>query len=708
MRRAAAGPSHALALALATAASALGAREALAAPPPLPVAGPLAPSPIAFEASPVFNAGPSIGTGWNEVLVRVQNNGSAPARGSVEVSAAQLSKDDHGFHASAPYSVGGGGSVSLRIPVEVAFYGAVTTQILDEQGHYVTSSEISSYQPSGVTIVDVSETSRLRGVLNEVPVAPLFARAPSSTAWRSPPSAPLVTVATPRFDPATGDPILPDRAALYAPADAVVMRSDTLARLTGPELDALANFVLGGGTLALVVTRPEDLRHPTLTAFAGGAVTATAVSSAALAELVLPVLPVAPGSGGGTKAIPGARTPEEGTALGGYAGGNLRGSHYGSSAFYGLGEVHLLAFDPTRKPAVDDPWVQVRMIDLGRRAFDRRSTLVFRPGDEPDGPGYAKIRQQLDPNEGSRWAIGAAAVLLCLYAVGAGPVAFSIAARKGAPLRALRWLPLIAAVAFAAVVGIGVAIKGTTGRARHLTLVEAGAGISRGTARRFRGFYASRARDLTVRTTDASSLVSMAVSAEAGRRESLLVDRDGARLVDVAALPWQTVVVREDGSASLGSGLSILPDGTGAIVVNRTGHDLRAGLLRLPDGTLVYLPRLADGDRAASSAAQPLSATPAGRIWSMGMGSTSAVGSINCHHLHGDELHDVIDADAPGLSAAWAALEEAAGDAVDWFPDGVPVLVGQLDGGEGRTGDSGLVLEKDRFLVRIVGFGGKP
>jgi hypothetical protein len=38
----------------------------------------------------------------------------------------------------------------------------------------------------------------------------------------------------------------------------------------------------------------------------------------------------------------------------------------------------------------------------------------------------------------------------------------------------------------------------------------------------------------------------------------------------------------------------------------------------------------------------------------------------------------------------------------------VPVLLAQVEGGEGRTSDTGLRLDSDRVLVRVVGFGGKP
>ena len=91
--------------------------------------------------------------------------------------------------------------------------------------------------------------------------------------------------------------------------------------------------------------------------------------------------------------------------------------------------------------------------------------------------------------------------------------------------------------------------------------------------------------------------------------------------------------------------------------------------------------------------------------WSI---ATTRAGSLELHTLAASALRYTLEPDAPGLADAWVAFEEAAGYTIDWFPDGVPVLVGQLDGGEGQRGDSGLRLESDRLLVRIVGFGGAP
>lgn len=661
---------------------------------------------LVVDVAPVLGTSGGIPWGWNQVVVRIQNNGGRAARGEVEVESKRYS-DERVFVASAPYAVGAGASVDVRVPVHVSPFGDVQVRALDEGGAQVSSQGLSSTSQHAVVLFDVSERSLLRGGLHDAPIAPLYistSRAPGGT------PSPVLWVGQPRFDSATGDPLLPDRAALYNAADAVLMRTDTLSRLSGSELDALAGFVLSGGTLALSVARPEDLRHPTLAAFVGGEVARAAIAPPTLAEIAPPGGSSGFGKQGNVLLPAPSATPVVAESLCGWSGGNLRGSPYGSSAFYGLGEVHLLAFDPTRSPAASDPWVKIRVADLARRAYDRRSTVAFRPGEDAMGVDLDPVRRELDPNESSRWAIGVSALLLCIYAVLAGPINFSRAARQGRPLRALWHLPVLSAVTFAVIVGVGLFAKGVRGRARHLTLIEAGAGMTKGAVRRFRGFFVASAEELTVRTTDPSGVISTAVVAELSeRRDRLLVDRDGARLTKVAALPWQTVIVREDGAASLGDGIAIVADPSGDIVVsNRSGRDLRGGVLWLPEGAARYFARIGDGERVSSRAGVDLAARSEGQGWLSHAGSARRVGGMDVHDLGGRLLTPLLEPDAPGLGAAWLAIEEAAGGSVDWFPAGVPVLFGQLDGGEGRASDSGLRIDSDRVLVRVVGYGGRP
>ena len=55
---------------------------------------------------------------------------------------------------------------------------------------------------------------------------------------------------------------------------------------------------------------------------------------------------------------------------------------------------------------------------------------------------------------------------------------------------------------------------------------------------------------------------------EPGEAEDrLVVDREGARLENVNALPWQTLVMREDGVASIGEGIAIVKKEGGGVTV---------------------------------------------------------------------------------------------------------------------------------------------
>ena len=658
---------------------------------------------VSLEVAPLLGGTAPTPAGWSGFLVRVQNNEAKPLRGEVEVTS-RLHSDQERFRATAPFVVGAGASVVVRLPTHGNVYGETVVIARDDTGTALGSHTTAVTNMQTVFLLDVSETSRLRGAIGDASISPQFSPWGGYGAYGA---GPQLAVGSPRFDPATGDPILPDRAALYAPASAVLLRSDVLVKIGAAELEALSGYVLAGGTLAVALARPEDLRSPVLGAFAGGEITQASPHSETLRELVLPSAP-----SNATKTIPFAESASEevGKALVGFSGGNLRGSRYGASATYGLGEVHLLAFDPTRKPAVDDPWVQARVLDLSRRAFDRRSTVVYRQGGSPGTVNLDRVRQTLDPNESSRWAIAVAALLLIVYAVLAAPMNFTMHANKGKPLRALVWLPILSGIAFIAVVFIGLVAKGLTGRSRHLTLVEAGAGMTKGTARRWRGFFTPRSKDLTVRTSDGTSVVTTAVvAAPATIDDHMLVDRDGARLVDLAILPWQTVVVREDGFADVGEGISIVHEGEkDTAVTNRSGRNLRAALLVLPGVQPRYFPMIKDGEKVTASAGKDLKTVPQGSVWLRQVNGTRRAGTLDLHPLGANFLNTLLEPDAPGLGEAWWAVEQSSGGLVDWFPEDVPVLIGQLDGGEGKTSDAGLKLEQDRLLVRVVGYGGRP
>src|SRR6201999_1107353 len=93
---------------------------------------------------------------------------------------------------------------------------------------------------------------------------------------------------------------------------------------------------------------------------------------------------------------------------------------------------------------------------------------------------------------------------------------------------ALLYLPVWAGLALVSIVLLGILGKGVTGRSRHLTLIESGAGMARAAVTRFRGLYGSAAGDLTVRAARGNVLDVIGDPDEITR--DLLMDRDGLRL----------------------------------------------------------------------------------------------------------------------------------------------------------------------------------
>jgi hypothetical protein len=686
--------------------------SASAEPPPLapPTVGgpPKSPSLVTAEFTPALSDSGVFFQGYNEFVVRVRNASQKPVRGEVTVESPQSWDDQPAFETRAPYAVAAESSAFVQLPVRVRSYEARLT-VRDEAGEVIATQALTPNGRNRVFMVDLTTPSLLRGVLDEVRVTPDY----NPMSYGGSP-VDVLMVGSPRVDPATGDIVLPEHTASYGTADVVVTPSDTLARLSGRRLEALAGFVMGGGTLAISIRRPEDLRHETLVAFVGGPVEETAVD-----EDSLEPIDVSPFSTPGAPRPPAPAYPgdELAKSLHGYRGGNLAPSPFGAAAPYGLGEVHVLAFDPTRRPGVDDPWVHDRMVDLGRRSYERRASVVFRPGGLVQEGMWtpstllSDVRKQLDPNVSARWSIAVAALLLLVYSVVAGPISFSRNAKQGHPLRALRHLPLWSLGTFLLIVVIGIAAKGVKGRSRHLTLVEAGAGMTHGIARRYRGFYTPRSKDLIVFASDTGSIVSSDQRSEGSDTpDRLRVDRDGTRLVDLTALPWQTIVVREDGFADLEDGIAIVRGGEPGetTIHNRTGRALRAAIFQTADGDFVYWPSIAAGASADVDSGRSLGGRPAERDWLAEVKSGMVMGARTVHGMGGMYLQDILEDDAAGLAEAWTALEHASGQTADWFPEGVPVLVAQLDGGEGHPSDSGMALDRDRLLVRVVGYGGAP
>lgn len=655
-------------------------------------------SPVSLDIEPLLGAGSPGVDGWMSAQVHVENRTGEVLRGTVTVEAevawARTSGGPRNF-TDLPLSVAPKSKVTLEVPVH-GFPGmapSLRASARSPEGELWAEAKSAELRPHDPLIFDLSSPSHFASAVRGLSI-PL-----SNNRWGGLTS-PNVSVSSARPDARTGEPVVPHVASGYAPVTVVVATAAQLALIGEEARAALSDWLLAGGALAVVLERPEDLHAPYVEAWAGGTVYEQPAPDALRGEAVFPQ-PIDPSGGpsGRPQGITELRlAPRNDTRarLLSYRGGNLRPSPWGASASYGLGELHLLAFRPNAEPFVSDRWTHRKLADLARHAWDRDATIALPFAEQTlDESRLQQVRRELDPNQGTRWMIVVSALLLLVYAGVAGPLNFYLARRRGKPLLALARLPVISITALVLVVTLGALGRGVSGRARRLTLVEAGAGMNRAAATRFRGLYASSARERTVQASARGNVLDVAGDAEqTGRR--LVVDRDGARLTNVRGRPWEVVVVKEDGFMDLGGGVSLVELPNGSLTIkNRLGRDL-VGVVLVPPGarTPRFFVRIKDGEAVAEESGQSVS---------VGRSSTLSLSSLNLGMVKVE-----LDGCSQGLASAWDALEGATTRNIAFWPEDVPVLLGQLDGGEGKLTDSGFPLEADRTLLRVVGFGGVP
>jgi len=651
---------------------------------------------LKVEAVPALGANSPSLDGWGEVYVRLENSGSAQLSGYLELRSTPGGRAASRTLSRAPFSIAPKGRVNLLLPSHNLLRVSDSKVVaVDAHGEELSETALPPLRTIDPLLFDLHTPSRLAPVLNSQPV-PTVRRHSGSYGY----GASTLSVTSPQLNTTTGELVLPDLAAGYASATLVLASGRTISSLSQPTLDALFSWVLAGGALALVVDRPEDVHSAWLEALLGGHVQSCAAARklAQMTQFAVPVDNTGRGSFGNAPRVTldtARPSAELAATFFGLTGANLRVSPWGESASYGLGEVHLLAFNPNTELAAGDPWLRLEMIDLVRHAWERANAVALPHGQASlDEPRAENVRRVLDPNEGTRWTVVVSTLLLLIYAALAGPLNFYLAQRAGRPLRALLHLPVWAGLALAGIVLLGILGKGVTGRARHLTLIEAGAGMARASITRFRGLYGARADDLTVRAARGSVLDVMGEADEVSRE--LLVDRDGLRLERLREKPWQVQVVREDGFTNLGAGVSLLQAANGEVTIkNRCARDLLGVIVNAPGQGLSYFPKLSDGETVSIRQGRSLGPAP-------------TRSSFGTHALQVMSFHDQVEERAKGAGAAWEALETLTGVDADWWPEDVPVLIAELDGGEGRTQDSGLRLDLDRVFVRVVGYGGVP
>ena len=642
-------------------------------------------TPLHVQAAPLFGPGAPVGPGWFSCSLRLTNPGPGAIEGTIELqSSLNWYREPAVATTRAPFALADGSSVTLQLPTHGFFDTApeLVAVARDRRGTELTRVELSATRSEGPVLLSLAVPARFAHGVRDQPV---------HLAWRGDSGGygtPTVRVTTPEVNSTSGDLVLPDRPTGYAAATVVVAPGSALARLGQAERQALADWVLGGGALALAVEQPEDLVRPLLQTFVGARAESTSPPPEIAERHVFEV----PDPGSSTLEQHVERpSPDVAAALVGYRGGNLHASPWGAAASYGLGEIHLLAFDPFREPGVNDPWVHLQLVELLRHAYHRQAQVVLPHGisslRQHGGGGSDSIRRLLDPNERTEWTIGAATLLLVLYALLAGPLTFRLAARRQRPLRALLYLPLWSLGAMLLIIILGVAAKGVHGQSRHLSLIEVGGGMTRGSITRFRAFFLAGSRELTVAAEEMGNVLDVLGATD----RTIVVDRNGMRLEQLRTKSWQPVLVREDGFSGLGGGIALVPTGGDVTIVNRTGRDLVGVVVNRPDGAIFLIDRIPLASSAAASSGRKLAAS----VWSAREALPSGA----------EETLDDIE---PDLGAAWQALDDYCSHGTEWWPAAAPVLIAQLAGGAGKTVDSGVELTHDRLLVRVVGWGGAP
>ncbi|MFZ5889743.1 MAG: hypothetical protein ACOY0T_01630 [Myxococcota bacterium] len=657
------------------------------------------PPTLVLEAAPLLGPAVPDDGGWRSVRVRLENTSNQAVTGSLLIETRSgFSRGGADLTTLLPFAVAGKGHVSFEAPTHGIGGGGsqVRVRAQNSQGEVLAESTLTGINPTDALVLDLSNPSRLAPLLRNRPFssrrgAPYASRARLAQ----------ISVAAALEDPTSGDLVLPEFAGGYAAATLVIGSGRELSRLSDSEQTALANWVLSGGALALYLDRPEDFGRPLIQALVGARPERAPVPEA-LTRMQVFLVPADDSEPTRTtpappKLVRAAPSSDTQKRLVGYRGGNLHDTGWGASASYGLGELHLLAFDPRDVSNLNDTWTRHKLVALVEHAFGREPhAAVHHSSSLPGELSIDGIRRELDPNQATRWTIVVSALLLLAYAGLAGPLNFYLASRKGRPLRALWQLPLWSLATLSIIMLLGLFGKGLNGRSRRLTLFDAGAGSSRAAAVRFRGFYAASSRELTVRATRREHVLDLgALSSDIVRQ--LTVDGDGPRLTGLRTKPWQTVLVREDGFGELAGGVSVISQNGDLIIKNRVGRDLLGVIVRNATGDATYIARIRDGQSVRASEGSSLGT----------LGSPSAAGSTAVP-LDSGRFASTIDHDYPGLGRAWGALEPAFASDTEWWPADVPVVLAALDGGEGKLTDSGLGVDYDRVLVRLVGEGGTP
>jgi hypothetical protein len=625
--------------------------------------------------------------GMNEVVAWIYNPTAQRREGLVK---AESRLGDQSTSASGNFEVAANSSILVRLPFFALEQTVIRVSAGEEQ---LLLAEYHASPEQAVRVVDAHVVPRLRAVLENLPMNMSVALpGPYGPGSAAPPSGGLKLRVVPAVAK-DGTTLLPSRVPTWHGIQTVFMSTELLVGLESMELTALTGFVLAGGTLALSVSRPEDLKHPTLVKLVGGQVNESAVAPVQLSAFPKPFAMTPE-----FNKYVGVVNPRDEVQLHGYTGGNLQADVYGSTAAYGLGQVALLSFNLDNPQHVDDPWVGIRLLELTRQSFERKAVSASGVGATQQfskSGSHSQVREVLHKDRSLRWGIVVISLLLCAYSALIGPVLYGLGKKRNDLLLPIRWMPVASLAAFFLVVIFGTISKGLWGESRRVSFVELGSGMSVGVGNIYRGFYTPSGQRVDVGQTNASTSLNALYSLELGPHYS--VEGQAVKIGGFESVPSQTVVVREDGIINVGGNISMRPEASGSITLtNNTPKTLEHIVLKTHTEQVVYARRLAPGQ--ALSSLEMTSDNPDFRHWT----ATPLSGRMRPFE---DFAFKSAFQDDDTIGDLWDAMDGANVESANWFPQGVPVALAVIAESDGPDSDSGFKLKSSVTLLRVVGFG---
>lgn len=655
--------------------------------------------PVDVRVHPALGRDAPASSGWGALAIRLHNRSSRSLSVKVHVTSVKPAENSALLNRSAVQSehwLEANAWRSVVVPVPGAQL-ATALVLIEHEGEIVGRARTYHGAVDKPHVLELAAHGRLASALRAAGAATVRPHPLHGSPSLSPPS---FSSAAAIHDPVSDTLLLPLQAAGYSAATLVWTTASQLERLSNPQWVALSSWLLAGGTLAVSdadsgpLLTSQRLRTLVGEALAPGPVSTLltrgesplSLSTQAKTAQVIEMPDIA-----SEPLLPG----EAYDALRGYLGPNLRDSPWGQVATYGLGEVHLLAFEPSNAPFSDLAWTREHIEELVSHARHRRRHVALPLGKQnPDDARSYALRSTLNPRVGQDWTLWISALLLLSLALLAGPINFNRKRKRRSPLMAIWHLHLLSAVSLLGVVTLASLTRATHQSVRRLSLSEAGAGMTHASITRFRSFYTRELSRLHLDPAHSGNVIAV-VDSERETTSQLTYSARGLRVADVHSQPWKLLLVREEGTVKLPGSVTLLADDGDLLIRNQLDRDLESVVVRTAAGRVFFFDTIASGTRALASEGHAVQV--------VGAPARATHFPLLIHNFDWR-----MDERTPGLADTWRAIEALRSGEVDWWPPDVPVLLAQLDGGEGRLHDSGLHIESDRALLRVVGYGGRP